>query len=147
METVVGALKKAFLFRDVPDRVLEIVAASAEEISVPAGETILSSANPDALYVIRSGTVRVSPDGGKAPPVLFGTGETVGEVPFLDGQSIDLIATALERVDLLVIRSPKLNDALAGHPDAGYQLYRAIAKSLAGRVRRAVGMIAVAKEG
>jgi len=147
METVVGALKKAILFRDVPDPVLEIVAASAEEMSVPAGETILSSATPGALYVIRSGTVRVSPDGGKAPPVLFGTGETVGEVPFLDGQSIDVIATALERVDLVVIRSPKLNDALAGHPDAGYQLYRAIAKSLAGRVRRAVGMIAVAKEG
>ncbi|MFL5396384.1 MAG: cyclic nucleotide-binding domain-containing protein, partial [Myxococcales bacterium] len=83
METVVGALKKAFLFRDVPDRVLEIVAASAEEMSVPIGETILSSASPDALYVIRSGTVRVSAEGGKTPPVFFGTGETVGEVPFL----------------------------------------------------------------
>jgi CRP-like cAMP-binding protein len=147
METVIGALKKAILFRDVPDPVLEIVAASAEERSVSIGETILSSANPDALYVIRSGTVRVSTEGGKAPPVFFGTGETVGEVPFLDGESVGVIATALERVDLLVIRSPKLNDALAGHPEAGYQLYRAIAKSLAGRLRRAVGMIAVAKEG
>jgi CRP-like cAMP-binding protein len=147
MDTVIAALKKAFLFREVPDPILEIVAASAEEMSVPAGETILSSPSPDALYVIRSGTVRVTTEAGKAPPVFFGTGETVGEVPFLDGQSIDVIATALERVDLLVIRSPKLNDALAGHPDAGYQLYRAIAKSLAGRVRRAVGMIAVAKEG
>jgi CRP-like cAMP-binding protein len=147
MESVIGALKKAFLFRDVPDPVLAIVAASAEEMSVPAGETIFSQSAPDALYVIRSGTVRVSPESGKTPPVFFGTGETVGEVPFLDGESVAVIATALERVDLLVIRSPKLNDALAGHPDAGYQLYRAIAKSLAGRLRRAVGMIAIAKEG
>jgi len=54
--------------------------------------------------------------------------------------------TALERVDLLVIRSAKLADVLAGHPEAGYQLYRAIARSLAARLRRAVGMIAFAKE-
>jgi len=143
----IAALKKAHIFKDVPDAVLKLVAAAAEEMSVPAGETILSSPTPDALYVIRSGTVRVTPEAGKAPPVFFGTGETVGEVPFLDGESVGVIATALERVDLLVIRSPKLNDALVGHPDAGYQLYRAIAKSLAGRLRRAVGMIAIAKEG
>jgi CRP-like cAMP-binding protein len=147
MESVIAALKKAFLFRDVPDPVLKLVAASAEETSVAAGETILSSATPDALYVIRSGTVRVTPEGGRATPVFFGTGETVGEVPFLDGESVGVVATALERVDLLVIRSPKLQDALAGHPEAGYQLYRAIARSLAGRLRRAVGMIAIAKEG
>jgi len=143
----IAALKQAHIFKDVPEAILKLVAAAAEERTVPAGETILSSPTPDALYVIRSGTVRVTQESGKAPPVFFGTGETVGEVPFLDGESVGVVATALERVDLLVIRSPKLNDALAGHPDAGYQLYRAIAKSLAGRLRRAVGMIAIAKEG
>src|SRR2546425_12639427 len=54
--------------------------------------------------------------------------------------------TALERVDLFVIRSEKLADALAGHPEAGYELHRAIARSLAGRLRRAVGMLAFATE-
>jgi CRP-like cAMP-binding protein len=141
------ALKQAFIFKNVPDSVLEIVAAAAEQMSVPTGETILSSGAPDALYVIQRGTVRVVPEGGNAPPIFFGTGETVGEVPLLDGGPVGVIATALEPVEVLVLRAPKLADALAGHPEAGYQLYRAIAKSLAGRLRRAVGMIAIAKEG
>ena len=53
---------------------------------------------------------------------------------------------ALERVDLLVLRSGKLADALAGRAEAGHQFYRAIAKSLAGRLRRAVGMLAFARQ-
>jgi len=90
--------------------------------------------------------VRAFPEGGKAPPVLFGTGETIGDAQFIDGGVAGGTVTALERVDLFVIRSEKLADALAGHPEAGYELYRAIARSLAGRLRRAVGMLAFATE-
>src|SRR3989442_14472928 len=95
-----------------------------------------------------SGTGRCVPfpRAENAPPVLFGPGETIGEAPFIDGEPISGTVTALERVDLLVIRSGKLADALAGHPEAGYALYRAIARSLAGRLRRAVAMLAFARE-
>jgi CRP-like cAMP-binding protein len=55
-------------------------------------------------------------------------------------------ATAIERVDLLTIRAGRLAEALAKHPEAGYELYRAIARSLAGRLRRAMGMLAFATE-
>jgi len=140
-------LKQAFMFKDVPDRVLEVVAGAAEEISVSAGETIMSATDtPNALYVIRNGTVRVLLEGGKAPPVLFGTGETIGDGPFIDGGPAGGTVIAVERVDLLVIRSAKLADALVRNPEAGYQLYRAIARSLAGRLRRAVGMLAFSRE-
>ena len=64
----------------------------------------------------------------------------------IDGEPAGGTVTALERVDLLVIRSEKLTDALAGHPEAVYELYRAIARSLAGRLRRAVSMLAFARE-
>ena len=87
--------------------------------------------------------MRAFPEGGKAPPVLFGTGETIGDAQFIDGGVAGGTVTALEGVDLFVIRSEKLADALAGHPEAGYELYRAIARSLAGRLRRAVGMLDV----
>jgi hypothetical protein len=40
----------------------------------------------------------------------------------------------------------KVADALVRNPEAGHQLYRAIARSLAGRLRRAVGMIAFSRE-
>jgi CRP-like cAMP-binding protein len=77
---------------------------------------------------------------------LFGAGETFGEAQFIDGEPAGGTVTALERVDLLVIRSGTLADALASHPEAGYELYRAIARSLAGRLRRVFGMLAFARE-
>jgi hypothetical protein len=47
---------------------------------------------------------------------------------------------------LLVIPSAKLAEALSRSPEAGYDLYRAIAKSLAARLRRVVAMFAFARE-
>lgn len=146
MDTV-GALKQVFIFKDVPEDVLELVARAAEDTTVSAGETIVAvGETPNALFVIRNGTVRFLPEGGKAPAVLFGTGETIGEVPLIDGGPAAGTATALERVDLLVLKASRLKDALAGNPTAGYQLFRAIARSLAGRLRRSVGMIELSKE-
>ena len=143
----IRALKQVMMFKDVPEPVLKIVARAAEEVTLPAGETLVSGTDtPNALYVIRNGTVRAVLEGGKAPPLLFGTGETIGEAQFIDGAPAGGTVTALERVDLIVIRSGKLADALADHPEAGFELYRAIARSLAGRLRRAVSMLAFARE-
>jgi CRP-like cAMP-binding protein len=141
MDTI-RALKQAMIFKDVADPALQIVARAAEEVTIPAGQTVVMN----ALYVIRNGTVRAVPDDGGAPAVLFGAGETFGEAQFIDGEPAGGTVTALERVDLLVIRSGTLADALASHPEAGYELYRAIARSLAGRLRRVFGMLAFARE-
>src|SRR5215471_13374521 len=125
----VRALKQVFIFKNVPEQVLEVVAQAAEETSVAAGHELFSAAEtPNALFVIRHGTVRIHPEGGKTPSVNFGTGETVGEMLLIDGGPAGWTATALERVDLLVIRAGRLDEALASHPEAGYHLYRAIAR-------------------
>jgi CRP-like cAMP-binding protein len=142
------ALKQVVIFKDVAEPILRIVAEAAEEVTIAAGESIVSASKlPKALYVIRHGTVRlVVPDEG-APAVLFGAGETIGEVDFIDGGPGPAGLTALERVDVLVLRSDRLARALAGHPEAAYELYRAIARSLAGRLRRAVAMLALGRHG
>jgi CRP-like cAMP-binding protein len=143
----IRALKKVTIFKEVAESVLEIVAGAAEEVTIPAGETIVSTTDKvNALYVIRNGTVQAVLDGGHTPPLLFGAGETIGEAQFIDGEPAHATVTALERVDLLVIRSAKLADALSASPEAGYDLYRAIARSLAARLRRAVSMFAFARE-
>jgi len=64
---------------------------------------------------IRNGTVRVTHEGAKIPPAFFGTGETVGDVLFIDGGPARVAALAVERVDLLVFRSAKVAEAL-GRP-------------------------------
>jgi CRP-like cAMP-binding protein len=146
MDTI-RALKQVMMFKHVADPVLQLVAGAAEEVTIPAGETFVYATDTHgSLYVIRNGTLRALPEDGRAPPVLFGAGETIGEAQFIDGEPAGGTVTTLERVDLLVIRSGSLADALAGHPEAGYELYRAIARSLAGRLRRAVAMLAFARD-
>jgi CRP-like cAMP-binding protein len=140
------ALKQVVIFKDVADPILRIIAEAAEEITMGAGESIVGASElPKALYVIRHGTVRVVVREG-VPAVLFGAGETIGEVELIDGGPGPAGLTALERVDVLMLRSDRLARALAGHPDAAYELYRAIARSLAGRLRRAVAMLALGRD-
>jgi CRP-like cAMP-binding protein len=146
MDTV-RALKQVIMFKDVPEPVLEMVAGTAEELSVPAGQTIISVRDTDnALYVIRHGTVRIVHESGKTPPMFLGTGETLGEGLFMDLGPAAATAIAVEHVDLFVFHSARVADVLAGNPGAGYEFYRAIARSLVGRVRNAVGRMVFAAD-
>jgi CRP-like cAMP-binding protein len=139
-------LKQIFLFKDVPDAVLELVAEAAEEVSFSAGEPIAAEAQPaKALYLIRSGTVRATRE-GVAQPVTFGTGQSFGQMSLLDGGPVGVSAVAVERVDAIALRPARLAEKLAGDPQAGFELFRAVAKSLAGRLRRAVDALALARE-
>jgi len=141
----VQALKQIFLFKDVSEPVLKLVAQVAEEVSFGAGETIADeSETAKALFLIRSGTVRASREG--KPPATFGTGEAIGQMALLDGRPIGLTAVALERVDVFALRPEKLAEKLAGNYEAGFQLYRAVARSLASRMRRVLDDVDLASE-
>src|SRR3954468_24524323 len=113
MDTV-RALKQVILFKDVPDPVLELMAGTAEELSVPAGQTIIALRDtPNALFVIRNGTVRVIPENGKAPPIFFGTGETIGDGLFIDGGPAGGTAVAVGAAAPLVFRGSEGGRGLA----------------------------------
>ena len=143
----VQALKQITMFKEVPEPILEVIAGAVEAVSVPAGEEINSVRDtPDALYVVRNGTVRVTAENARIPPAFVGPGETVCDVLFVEGGRARAAAVAVERVDLLVFRSAKVAEVLAGHPEAGHQFYRAIARTLARRLRRAAGMISFSRE-
>jgi len=140
-------LKQIFLFRSVPESVLELVAEAAEEVAFSAGEPILAESQPaKALYLIRSGTVRATREGVTAP-VTFGTGESFGQVSLLDGGPAGMTAVALERVDAIALRPSKLAEKVGSNPAAGLELFRAVARSLAGRLRRATDAFSIARDG
>jgi thioredoxin reductase (NADPH) len=142
----VRALREIFLFKDVAEPVLRIVAQAAEERSFPAGDTLVSeSQTPPGLFLIRSGTVRVTREEGKVP-VTFGSGEALGTVSFLDGGPAGMTAVALERVDGLLLRSQKVAEKLAGDPQAAAQFYQAVARSLAARLRRVADLVAASRQ-
>jgi CRP-like cAMP-binding protein len=141
----VQALKQILLFKHVSEPVLKLVAEVAEEVSFAPGETIVEeAATPGALFLIRSGTVRASSEG--KPPVTFGTGEAIGQMSLIDGGPAGMTAVALERVEAFALRPQKLADKLAGNHEAGFQLYRAVARSLAARLRRVLDDLVLASE-
>ncbi len=145
MEDTVRDLQHILLFRDVSAPVLRLVAQAVEQVSFGAGETIASENEPaKALYLIRTGTVRVSREG--VPPVTFGSGQAMGQMALLDGGPAGMTAVALERVDAFALRPERLAEKLAGNHEAGFQLFRAVARSLASRLRRAVDELTLSKE-
>jgi CRP-like cAMP-binding protein len=140
-------LKQIFLFKNVPDSVLKLVAEAAEEVTFSQGEPIAAESAPaKALYLIRSGTVRATKEGVTAP-VTFGTGQSFGQMSMIDGGPAGMSAVAAERVDAIALRPGRLAEKLAGNPQAAFELYRAVAKSLAARLRTAVDALALAREG
>jgi CRP-like cAMP-binding protein len=139
-------LKKIFLFKDVPDAALALVAEAAEEVGFSPGEPILAEAQPaKALYLIRSGTVRATRD-GLAKPVTLGTGQSFGQMSLLDGGRAGMSAVAVERVDAIALRPARLQERLAGNPAAGLEVFRAVARSLAARLRLAIDAVALASD-
>jgi CRP-like cAMP-binding protein len=145
MDNIVRALKKIRLFKDVSDPGLKLVAEAAEKVSFGAGEKIVSETDTaKALLLIRNGTVRVSREG--VPPLTFGAGQAIGQLALLDGGPIGLTAVAIERVDAFAIRPQKLAEKLSGNYEVGFQIYRAVARSLAARLRWAVDELTLASE-
>jgi CRP-like cAMP-binding protein len=145
MDTL-AALKEIFIFKDVAEPVLRLVAQAAEERSFPAGDTLVTeSQTPPGLFLIRNGTVRVAREEGKVP-VTFGSGEALGAVSFLDGGPAGMTATALERVEGLLLRPQKVAEKLAADPQASAQFYQAVARTLAARLRRVADMITVSRK-
>ncbi len=139
-------LKQIFLFKDVPEAVLKLVAEAAEEVTFSPGEPITAEAQPaKALYLVRSGTVRATRE-GIAQPVTIGSGQSFGQVSLLDGGPVGMTAVAVERVDAVALRPARLQEKLAGNPQAGFELFRAVARSLAARLRLAVDAVALARE-
>jgi CRP/FNR family transcriptional regulator, cyclic AMP receptor protein len=113
--------------------------------TVPPGDSILVQGQPsDSLYVVASGSVRAFRNG--EPMVLtMGPGESFGQLLLVDGGPSELSAVAVERTDLLVVPAAALRDRLAGNAEAGYALFRALARSLAARLRRVVGALELAR--
>ncbi len=139
-------LKQIVLFKSVPEAALKLVAGAAEEVTFSPGEQLVAEAQPaKALYLIRSGTVRATREGVTAP-VTFGTGQSLGQMSLLDGGPAGMTAVAVERVDAIALRPSRLGDKLAGNPQAGFELFRAVARSLAARLRLAVDAVALARE-
>jgi hypothetical protein len=57
-----------------------------------------------------------------------------------------MTATAAERVEAVALRPEKLVAKLGANPTAGFELFRAVSRSLAARLRRATDALSLARD-
>lgn len=141
-------LKAIFLFKELPDAALRLVAQVAEAQTAQAGEVVVQENRPsDALYVIRSGSCRVhkEKEGGAHNVVTLGTNSYFGEAALLDDAPRSATVTASEKTDLLVLHAAKLRARLDADHEAAHHVYRALATSLARRLRQTTDDLAFAR--
>jgi len=147
---VAKALKAVFLFRDAPEDVVKAAADCAERRAVDVGENIVNEGDPaDSMFVILQGSVRVSKrarDESDEEVVMLGTGSHFGEIALLDSAPRSATVTANEHCELLVLRSARLQERLERSPAAGLFVYRALARSVAKRLRQTTDDLGFARQ-
>lgn len=92
------------------------------------------------LFIINSGRVkisRISEEGGEVILAILGDGEFFGELSVVDGLSRSATVTALDDVELLVMKREEFMAALEKHPQVSIFLLR----ELASRIRKSDAQI------
>jgi CRP-like cAMP-binding protein len=102
---------------------------------------ILQGDRSDTLFVIRSGSVKVTLatfDGHEILLTVLGPGEVFGEFEAIDrnGGPRDASVVALEPVDCRVFTPDELQDYLMSHPRVAYELLRTLIQRLRAADRR-----------
>lgn len=144
----VKELKAIYLFKDLPDRALRQVAQAAEAHTAQAGEVIVQENRPSTtLYVITSGSCRVykERDGDDRNVVTLGTHSYFGEAALLDDAPRSASVAANEKTELLVLKAENLRLRLEADHDTAHHVYRALATSLARRLRQTTDDLAFAR--
>ncbi len=145
---VMGALKQVELFQEIPESGLRAIAEIAEPVTLGAGDVVLVEGGPaDALYVIRSGSVKIFKEkGGDATPVVHVRPfDLFGGSSMLDREPRSASVIALEATELLAFRAEQLTAVLKKDPVTAAVFYRALAINVFRRLRRTTDELGLAR--
>jgi CRP-like cAMP-binding protein len=135
----VSRLQEIFLFRNLPDRVLALVAALAQTEKFGKGQKIFSEGEQgEKFYIILEGQVRISKNiagiGEEALAVLE-EGDYFGEMALIDEAPRSADAYADSRCTLSVISRHDFEDLLRRNKDLAYELLWGLIRTLSARLR------------
>ncbi len=132
-------LHKILLFRNCTPEELDLLSGLFQERKVKAGMTIFTEKMPaEALYVIRSGQVRISTMEGEGEEIgllLLGPNDFFGEIALIQESSRAVTAKAESAVDLLILSRKDFQALLDLDPRAAAKITLSIARLLAMRVK------------
>lgn len=127
-------LQRVPLFEGLEDEYLNMLADLLLERRFPKGEVIFFEGDRgDALYMIRSGTVkvyRVAEDGREKTLALFGDGEFFGEMALFDEEPRSAIAQTLGETTVYTMHRPEFLRILSANPPIALQIIRELSSRL-----------------
>jgi hypothetical protein len=125
-----NAIRKLSMFSPLPLAMLENVSRQLDEISVPAGTTVIHEGDHgDRFYVVVEGVLDVTCDRGAYPPV--GAGEFFGEIALLDDVPRTATVTARDDSVLYALDRESFLLAVAGHSYSRRSVRRVATERLA----------------
>ena len=145
--TTIATLQAIYLLKDLDTDTLGVVAQAASTDTFDAGEDVCREGqSASGLYLLSSGSVRVTKSNADAEVVMLGSGSHFGEVSLVDDAPRSATVTANERSIIIKIDAGTLHQKLAANTAAGAVFYRAVAKSLAKRLRTTTDDLAFARQ-
>ncbi len=146
---IAATLARVYLFQGFDEASLARLAHAATLTRHPEGEVVAREGDAgDALFVVRSGSVRVSKAGDGGTPeqvVLLAPGQHVGEISFLDGAPRSASVVAAEPCELIRLGHAAVAGLLHAQPRLAASFYRALATALGSRLRATTDDVAFLK--
>jgi len=122
-------LKAVPLFSRCSKRELEFLASRVDELSLPAGKTLLVQGQPtDTFYILLSGEVDVSVNG--RPVKRLKAGDFFGEIGMLDRGLATASVTTTQPSKTLALSHAQFRDAIKGNDALVLQVMAAMAQRL-----------------
>ena len=134
-------LKEHFLFCDLPDDVLDIVAEKIFAQDLKKGETLFAKGDEgDALFIIDTGFLDIVTEGAQGNTLVLnqcGPGEMIGEMSIFDEQPRSASVVANTDSHVLSLKRNDFFDMLAQNPEAANLMI----SNISGRLRFATTYI------
>jgi CRP-like cAMP-binding protein len=119
-------LQQVDLLRGARGAHVALLASIAEEIEVPAGETLVREGEPpDAMYVVIRGAVELR---GVGERFVVGAEGAFGTWALIDEQPSPIQATACETTRLLRVTRLDFHDLLADHSELAVGMLQGLAR-------------------
>jgi CRP/FNR family cyclic AMP-dependent transcriptional regulator len=116
MGTGVAMIESSSLFKGLPGDILDKIAKLRVRRRLEPGEVLFRKGDPgDALYGVMAGRLRIhanATDGRDALLNIMGPGDVFGEIALIDGLPRTADATAIDKVELVMLRRAEFLDLL-----------------------------------
>ncbi len=129
-------LRKISFLKDLTTGELIKINIITENVLFAEGEEIMQEGAPcDAIYIVKSGSVRIMKGGAHLETVA--AGEPLGEIAFIDKGSRSATLVAGADTELIRLASDKFQQVLAHDKELANKIYLSIIRTLCRRLRDA----------